>query len=245
MWKWAAGTIVAAAGLAGCGSAGYAAQAPAALAMARPAAGTAATSATNAAATVATSYTNWAGYAVGGGPFRSVSAYWTVPAGHCGTSESQAAFWVGLDMTTVEQTGVALDCSNGVRSYSGWYQMYPSAPVGLRNRVKAGDHMMGSVSYQNGGQFTLRLADLTGHWTRTVTTMSHRSPRATAEIISEASYGPLANFGTVHFFDAQVNGHLISGSHPERINMVASGRERAATGGLRPGANFDVTWRHG
>jgi hypothetical protein len=27
--------------------------------------------------------------------------------------------------------------------------------------------------------------------------------------------------------------------------MVTSGRERAATGGLRPGSNFGVTWRHG
>jgi hypothetical protein len=236
MWKWAAGAIVTAVGLAGCGSAGHVvpAQLQAALAIARPAAGT-----------VSTSYTNWAGYAVGGGPFQSVSAYWTVPAGHCGSGESQAAFWVGLDMTTVEQTGVALDCSNGARSYSGWYQMYPSAPVGLRNRVKAGDHMMGSVSYRNGGRFTLRLADITEHWTRTVTAISHRSPRATAEVISEASYGPLANFGTVHFFDARVNGHLISAGRPERIDMVTSGRERAATGGLRPGSNFGVTWRHG
>ena len=191
-------------------------------------------------------YPNWAGYAVRGGPFRSVSADWTVPAGRCGHGESQAAFWVGMDMTTVEQTGVALDCgSNGVRSYSGWYQMYPSAPVGFSNQVKAGDHMTGSVTYEGRGRFTLRLADTTGHWSRTVVAYGYRSPRATAEVITEASYGPLANFGTVHFGGARVNGQPMGRANTQRIGMVASGRELAGTGWLRGDENFDVTWRHG
>jgi Peptidase A4 family len=236
MWKWAAGALAAVVGLAGCGPAGGVTQTQleATRAAVRPMAGISVTSSPN-----------WAGYTVGGGPFQSVSAYWTVPAGHCGSGASQAAFWVGLDMTTVEQTGVALRCRNGTRSYSGWYQMSPSAPVGFSNHVRAGDHMMGSVSYHNGGRFTLRLADITEHWTRVVTVISHRSPRATAEVISEASYGSLAKFGTVHFSDARVNGHLISRGQPRRIDMAASRRERAVTGGLWPGANFDVTWRRG
>jgi hypothetical protein len=192
------------------------------------------------------SYPNWAGYAVRGGPFRSVSAQWTVPAGHCGHGESQAAFWVGMDMTTVEQTGVALDCSsNGALSYSGWYQMYPSAPVGFSNPVKAGDHMIGSVTYESRGRFTLKLADTTAHWSRSVSANGYRSPRATAEVITEASFGPLANFATVHFGGMMVDGRPVGRDNPQRIDMVASGRQLAGTGGLRADANFDVTWRHG
>jgi len=33
--------------------------------------------------------------------------------------------------------------------------------------------------------------------------------------------------------------------NPQRIDMVASGRQLAGTGWLRADANFDVTWRHG
>jgi hypothetical protein len=199
-----------------------------------------------AANTLVTAYSDWAGYAVGGGQFQSVSAHWIVPAGHCGPGESQAAFWVGMDMTTVEQTGVALDCSgNGARSYSGWYQMYPSAPAGFSNSVRAGDHMTGSVVYQGHGWFVLKLADTTRHWSRAVGTHSYRSPRATAEVISEASYGPLANFGTVHFSNATVNGRPMAQDGPERIHMIAGGRTLAVTGGLHLGGDFDITWRSG
>src|SRR3984893_6735922 len=161
------------------------------------------------------SYPNWAGYAVRGGPFRSVSAQRTVPSGLCGHVESQAAFWVGMDMTTVEQTGVALDCSsNGALSYSGWYQMYPSAPVGFSNPVKAGDHMIARLD-------GVAEADGSG-WVHLVPTRVRKCAIAAAV----ESYARLLNRGHVHTdpesglrldVTAESRGHRPLGRHaPER-----------------------------
>ncbi len=105
--------------------------------------------------------------------------------------------------------------------------------------------MTGSVTYESRGRFTLKLADTTGHWSRIVEANGHGSPRATAEVITEASYGPLANFATVHFGEVRVDGRPLGRDDPQRIDMIASGRELAGTGWLRADANFDVTWRHG
>ncbi len=139
-----------------------------------------------------------------------------------------------------------MDCGgHGARSYSGWYQMYPSAAVGVSNHVQAGDHMIGTVTYDGGGRFMLRLDDTTGHWSQVVEATSYRSRRATAEVISEASSGPLANFGTVHFGAITVDGQPLARARPERIDMATAAHQRAATGWLGEGGNFDVSWQHG
>jgi hypothetical protein len=188
-------------------------------------------------------YPNWAGYVATGGRYTGVRAQWVVPRGHCGPAESQAAFWVGFDETTVEQTGIALDCTNGQVSYSGWYQMYPSPPHGLGGTITAGDRMTGAVSYQGQGEFTLRLADQTRHWASTIVVHRQRIDRASAEAIAEASYGPLAQFGTVQFSNVRVNQAPVNRFNPQRVNMAGGGHMLALTSGLN-GANFSIRWQH-
>src|SRR6185369_1208757 len=41
--------------------------------------------------------TNWAGYAVAGSRYTSVSASWTQPAVSCTSTNTWSSFWVGLD----------------------------------------------------------------------------------------------------------------------------------------------------
>jgi hypothetical protein len=81
---------------------------------------------------------NWAGYAVAGATYKSVSGTWTQPAANCasaGASRTASAFWVGLggnseSSNALEQTGTEADCSaNGLASYAAWYELVPAASV--------------------------------------------------------------------------------------------------------------------
>ena len=56
---------------------------------------------------------------------------------------------------------------------------------------------------------------------------------------------PLADFGTVSFIGATVNGSAI-GTFPaaERLDMVSGATTKAATSSLGNNQNFSVAWRH-
>src|SRR5690242_8195757 len=115
--------------------------------------------------------TNWAGYAVTGSTYKSVSSTWTQPAVNCSiTPTGWSSFWVGLDgdtSNTVEQTGTEADCSSGRAVYSGWYEMYPKYPKNYSNPISPGDHMSASVTTTGNGTFTLTLSDTTKGWSHT------------------------------------------------------------------------------
>jgi len=194
--------------------------------------------------------TNWSGYAATG-RFTSVSATWTEPAGHCTSATRYASFWVGLDgfnSKTVEQTGSEVDCVGSSPRYFAWYEMYPAFPVNFGNRVRPGDHLTGSVTHTGGSSYTLVLKDTTQHWSHTV----HKSLRAknsSAEVIAEAPSTtagvlPLADFGTVHFSNAKVNGSAMGRARPTKIVMInGSGRDKATVSSLSRGKNFSATWK--
>ena len=69
---------------------------------------------------------NWAGFAVGGNTFSSVSGSWVQPTAACSGVTTSAAFWVGLGgnstvSNALEQIGTSSDCSAaGTASYSAW-----------------------------------------------------------------------------------------------------------------------------
>jgi hypothetical protein len=195
--------------------------------------------------------TNWSGYAAHGRTFRSISASWVEPTGHCHSGHKYSSFWVGLDgysSKTVEQTGSEVDCVGTSPRYFAWYEMYPAFPVNFSNRVRPGDHFTGSVTHTGGSSYTLVIKDTTQHWSHTI----HKSLRAknsSAEVIAEApstSAGvlPLADFGTVHFSNAKVNGSAMGRAHPTKIVMTTgSGRDKATVSSLSRGKNFSATWR--
>jgi hypothetical protein len=197
---------------------------------------------------------NWSGYAAHNGPYKSISASWVEPRGHCGSSgHKYSSFWVGLDGfkdKTVEQTGSEVDCKGGSPRYYSWFEMFPKFPVRFRNTVRPGDHFHGSVTYNGGGRFTLKLSDKTRGWTHTEHKSLRSARRSSAEVIIEAptSSGgavlPLADFGTVHISSAEVNGSKIGSRHPAKIIMEIGGRRKDTVSRLTNGQNFSATWRH-
>jgi len=196
--------------------------------------------------------TNWSGYAVTGGLYTSVSSSWTQPAASC-SGTAYSSFWVGLDgdtSNTVEQTGTDADCSGSTPVYYAWYEMYPKFPVNYSNTVKPGDHMSASVTTNGSGSFTLTISDSTQGWAKTTTARLKHAQLASAEVIAEApsSSGgvlPLANFGTVAFSGATVNGNLLTNSTNglDAITMQSGSTVKATPGSMSNGSFSDV-WKH-
>lgn len=197
---------------------------------------------------------NWSGYAVSGsdGAFHSVSASWTEPTATCsGGGDQYAAFWVGLDgysSSSVEQTGTDSDCSGGAPDYYGWYEMYPSNPVYFSNPVSPGDSMSASVTVSGTGTYTLVLTDSTQGWTQTETENESGLADSSAEVITEApssSSGvlPLADFNTVNYASATVNGSSMDSQSPIQIVMVgSSGDQLDSTSAMNSASDFSNTW---
>ena len=194
--------------------------------------------------------TNWSGYAATGS-FTTVSASWTEPTGQCSGGNQYSSFWVGLDgfnSSTVEQTGSEVDCSGSTPRYYSWYEMFPANPVNFSNTVRPGDHFTGSVTYNGGGSYTLVLSDTTQGWSHTVNATLNGAANSSAEVIAEAPSSisgvlPLADFGTVNFSNATVNGTAIGNDNPTQIIMVDnSGRDKDTVSALSGGENFSATW---
>jgi hypothetical protein len=215
---------------------------------------------------------NWAGYAVTGTTVTSVTGSWVEPAVPCsGKKVEQAAFWVGIDGfaatdPTVQQIGTDSDCTKKVKkvpggpSYYAWFQMYPAALVVLPTGtypVAPGDVLSASVNVV-GSSYVLSITD-SGRWTYSTTqgTGTTVPLNSSAEWITEAptlctssscKVVPLADFGSVPFSGATVNGLAISaaGANADEITMTKTlkGKSaKASTSALGPtGQSFTVTW---
>jgi hypothetical protein len=201
--------------------------------------------------------TNWSGYAVSGsnGQFTSVSASWTQPAATCaGTgrrNQTFSSFWVGLDgfsSNSVEQTGTEADCQGRTASYFGWFEMFPANPVNFRNPVRPGDSFSASVTFSGTETFTLILTDHTQGWTQDITQNQTGLDRSSAEVITEAPSSnsgvlPLANFGTVSYTGATVDGTSMGSQNPTEIIMVDSGgNDKDSTSSISSSGGFSNTW---
>jgi hypothetical protein len=211
--------------------------------------------------------TNWSGYAAtGGGPYKSVVTSWIQPSVTCSGANQYAAFWDGLDGYsdgTVEQTGSIGYCartrSSRSRSYTpeyyAWYEMYPAAMVAFSNTVRPGDELTATVTGTTGGSFVLTLNDSTQNWTRTVSATLSNPGLSSAEVIAEApssgaSILPLANFGTVNFSGALVNGAAMATLPSSQLQSITMESNRGAleaqpgaiTGTSSAGSSFSDTW---
>jgi len=197
---------------------------------------------------------NWAGYDDIGGSYTSVSANWVQPAVTCSSRKSSySSFWVGLDgdgSNSVEQTGTEADCSHGRASYSSWYEFYPAFPVNYSDAVAPGDSFSASVTYTGGTGYRLVLTNNTRGWSHTTNGTAPGALNASAEVIAEApssgSVLPLADFGSMTFTGATVNGSAL-GSVPttQPLTMVtSSGTVKCSVSALSGGTSFTATWHH-
>ncbi|ACU72264.1 conserved hypothetical protein [Catenulispora acidiphila DSM 44928] len=191
---------------------------------------------------------NWGGYAATGSGFTSVSATWTEPSAKCNSTNDLYAPWVGIDgygSSSVEQTGVATDCSSGSPVDQAWYEMYPAAPVYLSSSsypVKAGDVINASVTYSGSNKYKLTLNDSSRGWTYT-TTKTLSASRASAEVIIESPTGAYPNFGTLHFTNAKINGGNLSSYNPTALDP-SNGPYEAHTSAISGGTSFTDTFEH-
>jgi hypothetical protein len=196
---------------------------------------------------------NWAGYAAEGaqGTFTSVSASWAQPTVTCGAAQTFSSFWVGLDgdgSPSVEQTGTEADCDGGTAAYSGWFEMFPAAPVFYQQPVQPGDAMSASVVANGDGTFTLTLADATQGWTQPTTQTSDTAQLSSAEVIAEApsngeSVLPLSNFGTANFTDVTADNQPLGNADPSALVMASQAAGTEATPSALAGGNaFSVAF---
>ena len=190
---------------------------------------------------------NWSGAAATGSGFSSVTSTWTEPSVTCHSYNDLMAPWVGIDgygSSTVEQTGVATDCSSGAPVYQAWYEMYPASPVyySLSSYpVGAGDRFTGTVT-RSGTTYTLKLTDSTRGWTKT-TTSSLSASNASAEVIIESPSGSYPAFGTVSFSSSSINGSQLANWNPTLMDASSNGYYEDRTSAVS-GGSFSIAYLH-
>ncbi len=186
---------------------------------------------------------NWSGAATTGSGFTSASATWTEPSVTCNSTNDLMAPWVGIDgygSSSVEQTGVATDCSSGHAVYQGWYEMYPQSPVYYTNAVSAGDVINASVT-RSGTTYTLVLNDQTKGWTKTtVKTGSHSN--SSAEVIIESPTGSYPKFGSVNFTNAKINGSNLASFSPTLMDASNSAGQYEDHTSAVSGGSFSISY---
>ena len=187
---------------------------------------------------------NWSGYAAQGSGFSSVTSSWVEPSVTCDSTNDLFAPWVGIDgygTSSVEQTGVATDCSSGSPVYQGWYEMYPAAPVYYSNPAAAGDHISATVT-RSGTSYTLTLADTTQGWTRT-TNQSLSASNASVEVIIESPTASYPDFGSVDFTGSQVDGGTLGATNPVALDASNSSGFEDHTSALSGGTDFSIAYQ--
>jgi hypothetical protein len=216
---------------------------------------------------------NWSGYAALTSltnPTKSsvndVSGYWTVPALSRSTENSYTAIWVGIDgysNGTVEQIGTEQDwTSRGQQNYA-WFEMYPAGAYEILGfPVDINDQMAAEVKYHGNNIFQLSIINYTKDVYFLVPfsyTTAPNAQRTSAEWIVEApasgSTGqvlPLADFGTVLFYNcrATINGYSgsINNSHwtYDALTMVTTNHiiKSLPSNLSNGGQNFSLAWKH-
>jgi hypothetical protein len=128
--------------------------------------------------------------------------------------------------------------------------MFPKRPRNFPSPVSPGDSFTASVTYVGKGRFRLTLSDTTQGWTGATTQKRKSAKRGSGEVIAEApstrrAVLPLADFATIGFSSAAVNGLVLEPSTPgiEPLTM-ASGATVKATPSSISGGVFSDTWEH-
>ena len=176
---------------------------------------------------------NWGGYA-SLGHFTSAAADWTLPAVTCTSTNDLYAAWVGIDgdgSNTVEQTGVAADCSSGSLQWRPWYEMYPKAPVYFSSPAHTGDAIAATVTALGSGKYRLVISDTTAGWSRTFNQTLRSARDASAEAIVESPTDSYPLFAGQDFTDVTFDGVALASTSPQAL--IADNR---GTGSVVPSA---------
>ncbi|KAI0407254.1 peptidase A4 family-domain-containing protein [Xylaria palmicola] len=166
---------------------------------------------------------NWAGAVMIGTGYTTVSGTIvvpkpSVPPGGSSTRTYSASAWVGIDGSTCQsailQTGVDFSAKGGTVTYEGWYEWYPDYSYRFPNfKIAGGDTITMTVTAtgKNSGSVTLDNRTTGQSVSHAFTNQIGNLCQTNAEwIVEDFSQGnslvPFANFGTVVFTNASVNG---------------------------------------
>jgi hypothetical protein len=177
---------------------------------------------------------NWAGPAISGGTFDTVSTTFVVPTANCKPTDAVTSMvaWAGIDGDSatdqmVEQAGVDVACLQGQPMYVAWTEEAPNpqSPISPSTfMVSPGDNVHVMVSVQ-GSTVSFVMDDTT-----TGATFAGSSPtlagtqQASAECIAEApervsgGFFALTDFGTVTF--SQCDASLVAPSVASDCQLV-------------------------
>lgn len=188
---------------------------------------------------------NWGGY-VSFGSFTTASASWTEPSVTCDSPKDLFAPWVGIDgdgSPTVEQIGVATDCSGGAPFYSAWYEAYPAKAVYYDDPISAGDHIAAKVTRTGASTYRFTISDTTKGWSRSsIRAVSSRHSSAEAVIESPTGSFPTIDNG-VRFSDVEFDGTTLAGTGPSTVDADDHGVHTWRPGPIYAGSDFTLT-RH-
>jgi hypothetical protein len=205
-----------------------------------------------------TSSSNWSGYADVDETFSSVGGSWVEPSTTCTSTESLAAYWVGIDgysSDSVEQDGTLVECYESTAYQYSWWEMYPTNDIQVVGEsVAAGDHITGTV-VRSGTSYKLTVTDSTHTANSFSTTQTGSDANSSAEWIAEApccsgsSVYPLSDFHTWTLTGATVSttsGSGVISTYPNyEITMVGTSDTKAVPSALNSSGNgFTVTWEH-
>jgi hypothetical protein len=201
---------------------------------------------------------NWSGYADTGSGFTTATGTWTEPTASCTSTESLAAFWVGIDgynSGSVEQDGTLVECYRDTAYYYTWWEMYPTNDIQVvGDTLRPGDSISASV-VRSSSSYTLKVTDSTRSGDSFTTTQSCSScANSSAEWIAEAPSGssgifPLTNYHSWGLGSATVKtgskSGVISSFTDDEITMVdGSGNVESQPGALNGSGNgFTTTWK--
>ena len=160
---------------------------------------------------------NWSGYAVTGGPYKSITGSWTVTAVSNSSKATYSSQWIGIDgfnNNNLIQTGTEADFYNGAAHYGAWWEILPAAETVIPSiSVQPGDVISADIHQLSSGGWSINLSDARPGRSQNETfstTQSYKGQLASAEWIEEApSIGhitTLAHYGAFTMDPGTVNG---------------------------------------
>ena len=186
----------------------------------------------------------WSGYVDAGGTYWGVFAYWTVPAvsdvrpARPGWASAAGSAPSGTSSIKVRYHGCR--GSRAVRLVGD----IPADKVAIPATVRPGNLMFGQMQ-RSCDTYTFRLTTRPAIGSASLQKKESGLADNSAEVIAEAPFydkveQPLADFGTVQFTRAHVNGVAIGSLNPTKVTMANPHTDTSVSG--LSNMSFTVTW---
>jgi hypothetical protein len=156
----------------------------------------------------------------------------SVPSGSSSSGTYGVSAWIGIDGYTVQdaslQTGIDLVISNGVVSYTAWYDWLPEEAYDIDMEISEGDTI--TMQLSTGSGTTTSIVDFANNTTNQVEIINLSSPYVLAGqnaewIVEGSDTVTLCDWGTVGFMSAfaESDSTTVGATDALIINLVENG----------------------